>query len=114
MTDGGLTIIEGTQEGTVVVSVGGRIDSGNAGDFGQRLVTLFERGEPRVLVDFAELLYLTSAGFRALLVAMDAAEAKGAALRLCAMPPAVRELFEMGGLLDLFEIFASQSEALSA
>lgn len=113
MTDGGLTIIEGYQEQTMVISVGGRIDSGNAADFGQRLVAMFERGENRVLVDFANLLYLTSAGFRALLVAMDAAELRGATLRLCAMQPTVRELFEMGGLLDLFEIFASQREALT-
>lgn len=113
MSDGGLTITEGYQEQTIVVTLGGRIDSGNAADFGQRLVALFERGESRVLVDFANLLYLTSAGFRALLVAMDAAESRGASLRLCAMPPAVRDLFEMGGLLDLFETFASQREALA-
>jgi anti-sigma B factor antagonist len=114
MTDDSLTISELHENGALVVAVAGRIDSANASRFGEKLFALFDRGETNVLVDFAELLYLTSAGFRALLVGMDRAEANGARMVLCAMPPAVLELFEMGGLSELFEIFSSRTEALSA
>lgn len=114
MSDDSLTIAEVQEDGAIVLAVSGRIDSGNAGRFGEILLAVFERGETNVLVDFAELLYLTSAGFRALLVGMDRAEAQGARMALCAMPPAVRNLFEMGGLAEIFEIFSSRNEALSA
>lgn len=113
MSDNSLVIAEVQEDGALVLAVSGRIDSGNAGRFGELLLGLFDRGERNVLVDFADLLYLTSAGFRALLVGMDRAEAEGARMALCAMPPAVRELFEMGGLAELFEIFASRTDALS-
>jgi anti-anti-sigma factor len=113
MTDNSITIDEIAEQNALIMSVGGRIDSGNAPDFGARLVATFERGEMLVLVDFSRLSYLTSAGFRALLIAMDAAENVGARLALCAMPPAVSELFEMGGLADVFDIFSSRADALA-
>ena len=60
---------------------------------------------------FGSVLYLTSAAFRALLVATDEAERNGARLTLCGVLGQVRELFEMGGLLNAFTIHASREEA---
>jgi anti-anti-sigma factor len=56
--------------------------------------------------------YLTSAAFRVLLVATDEAERHAAGLALCGILGQVRELFEMGGLLDAFTIFGSPEEAI--
>ena len=43
---------------------------------------------------------LTSAAFRALLIATDEAERQAATFALCSLAGHVRELFEMGGLRD--------------
>jgi anti-anti-sigma factor len=96
-----------------VVSISGRIDSSNAGDLLNRLNALLSSGEKTILLDFNGVLYLTSAAFRVLLVATDEAESKAARVVLCGLLGQVRELFEMGGLLDAFTVHGSREEALA-
>jgi anti-anti-sigma factor len=95
-----------------VVTLSGRIDSTNANDVMVELVRLVSDGEKSILVDLGAVLYLTSAAFRALLVATDEAERHDAALGLCSLGGHVRELFEMGGLLEVFTIHESREEGL--
>jgi anti-anti-sigma factor len=103
-----------THSGRVcIVSLAGRIDSTNAQDLTTRLSTLISSGEKSILVDLASVLYLTSAAFRTLLVATDEAERNAASFALCSVTGQVRELFEMGGLLDAFTILGSRDEALA-
>jgi anti-anti-sigma factor len=66
-----------------------------------RLNQLLSSGEKTIMLDFQEVLYLTSAAFRVLLVATDEAENKDARVVLCGLARQVRELFEMGGLLEV-------------
>lgn len=96
-----------------VVSISGRIDSSNASDLLGRLNALFSSGEKTILLDFSGVLYLTSAAFRVLLVATDEAERNAARVVLCGLLGQVRELFELGGLLEAFTVHASRDEALA-
>jgi anti-anti-sigma factor len=96
-----------------VVALTGRIDSSNASEVMTQLTSLISSGEKNILVDFAAVLYLTSAAFRALLVASDEAERNTARIALCNVAGHVRELFEMGGLFDVFTIHGSREEALT-
>ena len=102
-----------TRAGSVcLVTLSGRIDSTSASDVMAELTRLISSGEKSILVDLGAVLYLTSAAFRALLVATNEAERKAAKLALCNLAGHVRELFEMGGLLDVFAIHNSREEAL--
>jgi len=96
-----------------ILSIGGRIDSGNAAELLDRLNGLLWSGEKTILIDFKEVLYLTSAAFRVLLVATDEAERNAARVALCGLVGQVRELFEMGGLLEAFTIHGSREDALA-
>ena len=96
-----------------ILLVGGRIDSGNAAALLDRLNGLLAAGEKTILLDFKEVLYLTSAAFRVLLVATDEAERSAARVVLCGLAGQVRELFEMGGLLDAFTVHGSREDALA-
>lgn len=113
MANNSLSIAESRNGQVCVVSLAGRIDSTNAEQLMTRLNSLLASGEKAVLVDLSEVLYLTSAAFRALLVATDEAERNAARLVLCSVLGQVRELFEMGGLLDAFTIHGSREEALA-
>jgi anti-sigma B factor antagonist len=113
MADGTLDITQSRSGQVCVVTLNGRIDSTNANDVMTRLKNLFASGEKNVLVDLGAVLYLTSAAFRALLVATGEAERNAARLMLCSVGGQVRELFEMGGLLDAFTILGSREEALA-
>ena len=99
---------------TCVLALSGRIDSTNAEQLNARVSKLFADGEKNLVVDLKEVLYLTSAAFRVLLVATDEAERRAARFALCSVLGQVRELFEMGGLLDAFIIHPSREEALQS
>jgi anti-anti-sigma factor len=96
-----------------VVSISGRIDSSNAAELLDRLNKLLSSGEKKILIDFKDVLYLTSAAFRVLLVATDEAERNAARVVLCGLLGQVRELFEMGGLLEAFTVHGSREDALA-
>ena len=108
-----LTITEIRAGKACVLALAGRIDSTNAQQLMTSLNKLIEAGEKDLVVDFKEVLYLTSAAFRVLLVATDEAERSAARFALCCVMGQVRELFEMGGLLDAFTIHASREDALA-
>jgi len=99
---------------TCVLALSGRIDSTNAEQLNTRMSNLFAAGEKNLVVDLKDVLYLTSAAFRVLLVATDEAERRAARFALCSVLGQVRELFEMGGLLDAFTIHPSREEALQS
>ena len=113
MASNALSIAESRSGQVCVVALSGRIDSTNAEELLTRLNGLLASGEKALVVDFAEVIYLTSAAFRALLVATDEAERSAARFVLCSVLGQVRELFEMGGLLDAFTIHSSREEALT-
>jgi anti-anti-sigma factor len=113
MVDSALQVTETHSGHVCIVALSGRIDSTNAGALLTRLNHVLSSGRKRVLVDLKEVAYLTSAAFRVLLVATDEAERHAARLVLCGVLGQVRELFELGGLLDAFTIFASADEAVA-
>jgi anti-sigma B factor antagonist len=96
------------------LSVKGRIDSTTAPAFGQRLESVVTAPAGRLVVDFRDLEYISSAGFRVLLVAAKRAEECGSRLVLCGLSGKVRQLFDLGGFLDLFTIAASRDDAMTA
>jgi anti-anti-sigma factor len=111
---GNAAIFEETRAGGVcVIALAGRIDTTNADELMARLTELFASGESALLLDLSRVRYLTSAAFRALLVAMHEAERKAARFALCNIVDSVRELFEMGGLLEAFTIYGSREEAVA-
>jgi anti-anti-sigma factor len=113
MASTALTVAE-THDGNVcIVSLSGRIDSTNANELITRFNGLIASGEKSILVDLGAVLYLTSAAFRAFLVAADEAERNQSRFVLCGVAGHVRELFEMGGLLDAFTIYSTRDDAVT-
>jgi anti-anti-sigma factor len=97
-----------------VVEVKGRVDSSTAPVLGERLTTLLAAPSQRLVLDMRDLEYISSAGFRVLLLAARRADEAAARLVLCGLSSKVRQLFDLGGFLDLFAISASRDEALTA
>jgi anti-anti-sigma factor len=113
MNSSALNIRQSHDGGVCVVTLSGRIDSTNANDLMSQLTNLILAGEKSIVVDLGAVLYLTSAAFRALLVATDEAERNAATFVLCSLGGHVRELFEMGGLLEVFTVHPSRAEAVA-
>jgi anti-anti-sigma factor len=104
-----------TVEGDVtVVSVRGRLDSTTAPGLSARLSRALEEPKRRLLIDFSQLEYISSAGFRVLLVAARHASQTDGAIALSGVAGKVRQLFDLGGFLDLFQICGTRAEGLAA
>ncbi|MBG6164826.1 anti-anti-sigma factor [Labrenzia sp. EL_195] len=102
------------QENTCIASIEGRIDSSNATKLTEYLTQVIAERGPTMILDLKDLSYLTSAGFRAMLITTDEAEEKGGALTLCNVSPDMKELFEMGGMIDVFVIHENIDAAVSS
>ena len=94
------------------VTVAGRVDSTTADSLTTRLGELVKSGASRLLIDLKEVSYISSAGFRTLLITSRAvAQAKGAMV-LCGMSAEMKRLFDLGGFSELFAIASSRDDAL--
>jgi anti-anti-sigma factor len=100
--------------GVTVLQVKGRIDSTTAPMLGERLTAMLGAAKARVVVDFSQLDYISSAGFRILLLAAKRADQTTSKLVLCGVSGKVRQLFDLGGFLDLFTIAPTREEGIAA
>jgi anti-anti-sigma factor len=97
-----------------IVSVKGRLDSVTAPTLGERLSGVLTAPSRRLLIELSQLEYISSAGFRVLLLAAKrAAEADGQIV-LAGISGKVRQIFDLGGFLDLFRICDSRDEGIAA
>jgi anti-sigma B factor antagonist len=96
-----------------IVEIKGRIDSNTAKTFGEKLTSLIKAGQTRLIVDLKSIVYISSAGFRALLVAGRLAEETNGTLALCGLSGEVQRLFDLGAFTDLFVIYASREEGVT-
>jgi anti-anti-sigma factor len=100
--------------GVIVVQITGRLDSTTSPMLGERLGAMLSAAKARVLVDFSQLEYISSAGFRVLLQAAKRADQNAAKLVLCGVSGKVRQVFDLGGFLDLFSITTTREEGITA
>ena len=97
-----------------VVEVVGRLDSANAPKLQERIAALMDAGNASLVLDLAKVEYISSAGFRSLLLLARQATQTRCRLVLCGLTPKVRRLFDLGGFLDILPIAASREEGVAA
>lgn len=102
------------QNGDVtIVEVKGRIDSNSAKTFDDTLNSLINAGRARLILDLKNIIYISSAGFRVLLLAGRNAEEKNGTIALCNVSFEVRRLFDLARFIDLFPIYSSREEGVT-
>jgi len=97
-----------------IVEPDGRIDNAGSGILGQRLADVAAGGPQLLVVDLRRVDYITSAGFRVLLLAAKDASARNFKLALCSLNGELRHLFQIAGFLGLFQVYASREESVAA
>ena len=97
-----------------VVEVAGRLDSANAPKLQERIAALMSAGKASILLDFGKVEYISSAGFRSLLLLARQATQARYRFILCGLTPKVLQLFDLGGFLDLLPIKPTREEGIAA
>jgi anti-sigma B factor antagonist len=96
----------------LVVSLNGRLDAHTAKAFEEHLVPLIDQGNKKILVDFAKLDYISSAGLWVLLLAARKLDDAGGKIALCSLKPVIKTVFDIAGFSSVFSIFATPQAAL--
>jgi anti-anti-sigma factor len=107
-----MEIIETQLGGMAAVDLKGRIDSTAAGLLQERLIALVRSGCSGLIVDFKLVPYISSAGFKALLIAAKQGEASDCTLALCGIVGEVRRMFEIAAFDQVFTILATREECI--
>jgi anti-sigma B factor antagonist len=102
--------------GSVAVAApAGRLDHSVAYGFEHWLLPLAEDAQSSALVvDCAQVDYISSVGLRVLMLAAKAARARNARIAAVALQPIVAEIFAISRFDSVFEMFGSLHEALAA
>jgi anti-sigma B factor antagonist len=97
----------------IVLEARGRFDSSTAPAVGETLTARLGVRQKGLILDLRQVEYISSAGFRVLLIAAKRAEELGSRFVLCGISGKVRQLFDLGGFLDLFPIYASREDGIA-
>ena len=109
-----LNVTEEEIADVVVLAPVGRVDSANAKAFESQVLQKIQAGKTRLVLDFAELEYISSAGLRVVLIAGKKVKAAGGVLALCQLGPTIRDVFEISGFISLFPVHDTREEAVAA
>lgn len=101
-----------TVDGVLVLHPVGRLDSTSSPELERVLTENLEAGAKRLLFDFSDLDYISSAGLRVVLLAGKRLRAVQGKMALVGMRDVVREVFEMSGFLNLFAVSDTVQEGV--
>ncbi|MBA3659054.1 MAG: STAS domain-containing protein [Gemmatimonadales bacterium] len=100
--------------GVAVVRVDGQLIVGNRQELKDLAQQMVDRGERKILIDFARTGYIDSSGLGALVSISKKIREVGGELRLSGLNEDLRSLFELTKLDTLFEIAETPAQALAS
>jgi anti-anti-sigma factor len=98
----------------VVLGPVGRINNDTSPEFQSRLLGSVGSAGVKVLVDFSQVDYISSAGLRALMAASKQSKATGGRLAVTGLNAVVKEIFTISRFSYVVNVFETLAEALSA
>lgn len=99
-------------ESVTVVRLEGNLDTNTSSQAQDRLNQLIEGGASKILVNFADVDFVSSAGLRILLATAKKLTGSGGNLRISNLNETVAEVFEISGFSTILNVFGSEQEAL--
>ena len=97
-----MKIEKNIENGNVVLSIGGRLDTTTAPELEKELENILSEAKELVF-DMAELEYISSAGLRVLLKAQKTMNTQGN-MKVIHVNESIMEVFEITGFLDILTI----------
>ena len=97
-----------------VVSFNGRLDAYAANDVERELEPLLADERVHLILNLAELEYISSSGLRVMLIALKKAKKQKGDVRLASLQPYVKEVFDIAGFTQLFKLFDNVEDAVNS
>ena len=102
------------RKGILIAIPIGRIDGSSYVEVQNVLESGIDADEQAVILDFAQLGYISSAGLRVCLIIAKKFNPEGKAFGICNLSDSIREIVTISGFHGIMSIYDSQSEAIEA
>ena len=108
-----MDILESVLEDISIVSLRGRLDTSCAGDLEKKLDSLINSAQVRMVVNLKEVEYISSSGLRVFLAELKKVRKQGGDIKLACLKPEIRQVFDIAGFTQLFNIFDTMELAMA-
>ena len=98
----------------VTIGLKGRLDGTTSRGVEERMLAIIDAGGRRLVVDLAQLDYISSVGLRIFMMAAKRLKPLDGRIVVCALQPTVAEVFEIAGFSTIFTIFDSRDAAVTS
>jgi anti-sigma B factor antagonist len=102
------------REQVTIVEIAGSVDSLTAETLTSAMRGEIERERSRLVADFRQVEYISSAGLRALLATVKDARRLGGDLRLAGVSPQVLRVLEISGFTTILNLFDGVDAAVGS
>ncbi len=102
------------QAGISILRVSGHLDAHTAPELDRALSDLLEMGALRVVLDLADLGYISSAGLGVLTGSLGAFRERGGDLKLAAVPQSAHRVLDLLGFTRLLDLYDTRDDAIAA
>jgi anti-sigma B factor antagonist len=99
--------------GILIISISGKIDASSSDYYEEELKTRIDSGIKKIILNMAQLSYISSAGLRTILVAQKRIKQSGGIIVLTDMQSGPADVFKMTGFDRLFPVFDSVDDAIN-
>ena len=91
-------------DGKIIATFEGELDTAAAIDVEQELQPLYENEGHDIIIECEKLEYIASSGLRILLGILKSAKASGCKVTLRNMNDDIKNVFQLTGLINLFDV----------
>lgn len=97
-----------------ILDLVGEVDAYTAGRFREIMLKVIEEGHKNIVISMKSVEYIDSSGLGALVGGLKRVSEKNGKIVIICDNQQVKKVFEITGLEKVFQIFASESEAIEA
>jgi anti-sigma B factor antagonist len=98
----------------VLVKLSGRLDITQSDEVESQLAKDVQSGEGDIIINLSSISYISSSGIRIFVGMVRELNKQGRKLKLCSITPPVKKVFDVVELLDLFDVYATEEEAIAS
>lgn len=99
---------------TMVFAIEGHLDASMVNAVNERATDVLESSFVKVVFDFSNLVYISSAGLRVLLYVAKKTKSKGGKVSLCSVNSNVQRILDISGLTKFLPVYADRDAALAS
>jgi len=100
------------QDDLSLIAIEGFLDAHTAPQFEKAIQSEIDAGHNRIVVDCEKLTYISSAGLGVFMSFVEEMREQGGDIKICALTPKVRQVFDMLGFQEIFDLVDDQHAAV--